>query len=112
MRNAAATAGANLRKGRTRSAMEESNSTTDTHTKQAVCGTSKEQKQAHEQIEADEDWRYEEMKRASGEGSEDRGREGPEVTKGRNRSSNTSVAHTGRQGHRIGRTETRPEAPR
>ena len=32
-RNAAATARANLRKGRTRSAMEEGNSTTDTHTK-------------------------------------------------------------------------------
>ena len=111
-RNAAATAGANLKKGRTKSAMEEGNSTTDTHTKQAACETSKEQKQAHEQKETDEDWRDEEIERASGEGSEDRGREGPEVTEGRNRSSNTRVAHTVRQEHRIERTEARPEAPR
>ena len=80
--------------------------------KQAACGTSKEREQVHEQKEADEDWRDEEMERASGEGSEDRGREDPEVTEGRSRSSNTRVAHTGRQGHRRGRTDARPEEPR
>ena len=55
-----------------------------THTqKQAAYGTSKEQEQAHEKKEKDKDRRDEEMERTSGEGSEDRGRGGPEVAEGR-----------------------------
>ena len=111
-RNAAATAGANLKEGRTKSAMEKGNNTTNTHTKQAAYGTSKDQKQAHEQKETDEDWRDEEMGRAPGEGSGDEGGEDPEATEGRNKSSDTIAAHTVRQEHGTERTEARPKEPR
>ena len=95
-KNATATAGANLRKGKARRAMEKGDSTTDTHTQRAAYVTSKEQEQAHEKKGTYKDRRGEEMKRTSGEGSKDRGREGPEGTEGRKQSSNTGVAHTGR----------------
>jgi hypothetical protein len=52
------------------------------------------------------------MGQASGEGSEDRGRESPEAAKGRNEGSHTIVAHTVRQEQSMERTEARLEKPR
>ena len=60
-RNAAATAGANLKGGKKGSDEGGVQQHNRTHTKQAAWATSKEQKQAHEQKETDKDWRDEEM---------------------------------------------------